>query len=99
MVSSRGTLVNKLDTSKEYMKTLGSMLRFCMVLTSGVGRIFSRGRPEFFEKHSPGAVVKPSESSRYSDIEAFSPQEMMGVCGFLQNVKKLNPIAHKNILH
>ena len=34
MVSSRGTLVNKLDTSKEHMKTLGSMSRFCMVLAN-----------------------------------------------------------------
>ena len=32
MVSSRGTLVNKLDTSKEHTKTLGSMSRFCIVL-------------------------------------------------------------------
>ena len=32
MVSSRETLVNKLDTSKEYMKALGLMSRFCMVL-------------------------------------------------------------------
>ena len=32
MVSSRGTLVNKLDTSKEHMMTLWSMLRFCMIL-------------------------------------------------------------------
>ena len=34
MVLSRGTLVNKLNTSKEHMKTLGSMSRFCMVLTN-----------------------------------------------------------------
>ena len=34
MVSSRGTLVNKLDLSKEHMNTLGSMSRFCMVLAN-----------------------------------------------------------------
>ena len=35
MVSSRGTLVKghiKLDTSKEHMKALGSMSRFCQVV-------------------------------------------------------------------
>ena len=52
------------------------------VRTSGAARISSRGRPKFFEQHSPGAVVKPSESSRNRDIETSSPQEMRGVCGF-----------------
>ena len=31
MVSLRGTLVNKLDTSKEHIKTLGSISRFCLI--------------------------------------------------------------------
>ena len=34
MVSSRGTFLNKLETSKQYLKTLGSMSRFCLVLAN-----------------------------------------------------------------
>ena len=34
MVSSKGTFVNKLDTSKKHMKTLGSMSRFCIILAN-----------------------------------------------------------------
>ena len=49
---------------------------------SGAPRISSRGRPKFFEQHIPGAVVKPSESSRNRDIEASFSQELRGVCGF-----------------
>ena len=33
MVSSRGTSADKLDISKEHIKTLESLSRFCMVLT------------------------------------------------------------------
>ena len=32
--------MNKLDTSKEHMKTLGSMSRFCMVLARAAHSIF-----------------------------------------------------------
>ena len=66
---------------------------------SGAARICSRGRPKFFEQNSPGAVVKPSESSRNRDIEDSSPRRR-GVCAvFKQNVKKFVAIAHKKILH
>ena len=47
------------------------------------------GRPKFFEQHSPGAVVKPSESSRNRDIEAFSPQEMKSASGFQTERKEV----------
>ena len=50
---------------------------------------FFKGRPKFFEQHSPGAVVKPSESSRNRDIEAFSPQEMKSASGFQSERKEV----------
>ena len=46
-------------------------------------RICSRGRPKFFEQHSPGAAVKPSESSRNRDIEDSSLRRR-GVCAVIE---------------
>ena len=57
--------------------------RISIINTMAAARISSRGRPKFFEQHSPGVLVKPSESNRNGDIEEVSPlQEMRSVRGF-----------------
>ena len=40
-------MMNKLDASKEHMKTLGLMTRFCMVLAKANESIFKRGLESF----------------------------------------------------
>ena len=54
---------------------LNDIIKQSYILTeiSGAARISSRGKAKFCEQHSPGAVVKPSESSHNRDIEVFLP--------------------------
>ena len=53
---------------------------FTMTFLLLAARIFFKGG-KFFEQHSPGAVVKPSESGHKRDTESFFPGDE-GICGF-----------------